>query len=86
MTSTLTICLSIYTNTRSGGNSRLRFKYIADILIQSSAIYSTLMLISFIFEFLRIWKLTAGVQISGTYVVNLAIAMTVSSAHNLADE
>ena len=86
LTSTFTICKTIYSKTIPGGHFRARFKYIANILLQSSAIYSTLMLLSFLSEILRLWKFTVGVQISKYFIVNLAFGMTVSPIHNHASK
>jgi len=82
ITSTFIICRTIYANATNDGKSRVRFKYIADILIQSSAIYSTVMLLSFIFVILLLWTKTIDVQMSENFVVSMAIGMTVSSVHN----
>jgi len=83
ITSTFIICRTIYANTPYDGQSRVRFKYIADILIQSSAIYSTVMLLSFIFVILLLWTQTTDVLILENFIVNMAIGMTVSSVYNL---
>jgi len=79
ITSTFTICQTIYSNTTPEGRARSRYKYIADIIIQSSAIYSLLMLLLFIFELLDLLRFTVGVHIAQIFVVDVAFGMTVSS-------
>jgi len=79
VTSTLIICRAIYSNTPRGGRYRARYKYIADIIIQSSAIYSTLMLLLFILQLMDLFDFALGIHIADIFIVNLAFGMTVSS-------
>jgi len=79
VTTTFIICRAIYSNTTHGGRCRARYKYIADIVIQSSAIYSTLMLLLFILQLMYLFDLTPGVRMADIFIVSLAFGMTVSS-------
>jgi len=82
ITSTFIICRTIYATITNDGHSRVRFKYIADILIQSSAIYTIVMLLSFIFVILLLCTKRTDVQISERFFVSLAIGTSVSSVHD----
>jgi len=79
LAATFTICFSIYSSTTEDPRSRRRYRDIIDIMVQSSAIYTTFAIILMISDFLNTGNAISSIKglVLSNYVEPLALVTSV---------
>ncbi|KAF9560671.1 hypothetical protein CPC08DRAFT_467512 [Agrocybe pediades] len=81
LSATLFLCYTIYSSTAMNPQSWKRYRYIVDIMLQSSAIYTTFAVILMISDFLNTGQAISSIKglVLSNYIEPLAVVTSVSA-------